>query len=134
MITFANLNGLQLWALFAITTCAVLIIGGLAVQSWKESRQGLRWDYRGASVRDTADAPIVLLVVAYLRETFVFFADICNGLVKFLRSDFLVVLGVVVLIVTFPVSFPVMGYLHRHRARKQVIAEQKRDLKARAYA
>ncbi|WP_338807241.1 hypothetical protein V8U11_10950 [Pseudomonas chlororaphis] len=114
---------------------------GLLLAAWvwmavwtphKDSIKSFRWNYRNASASDIAKAPLIALIATTFLAIPLYFKEVGRLFWGFLRQDFGVIVCSFLLVATSPVSFPVIAWVSRKQARKEVIRWKKRNLKERA--
>ncbi|MGR3967833.1 hypothetical protein FW800_25720 [Pseudomonas sp. 910_23] len=114
----------------------LLVVWGF-VGDWKscfERIKGFRWDYRSASTRDLAQAPMIALVASIFMRVPEWVGEFLVAAWRFLKDGFLVILASFALLASSPVSFPALAFYQRREARKKMLEGKKRNLKEKAYA
>jgi|GEM_PF-2255185 len=128
------MNSLQLWSFGALALIALIFVGSLIWAHFGTAIKGFRWNYRNASAVDISKAPMIALIATMFIAIPLWFKECTELIWGFLKEDFGVIVCSILLIVTFPVSFPVIAWASRKNARKEVLKWKKRYLKERAYA
>jgi fatty acid desaturase len=128
------MNPLQLWSLGAFILIALTLAGSLIWIHFGNAIKGFRWNYRNASAVDISKAPLIALIATMFIAIPLWFKECAELIWGFLKEDFGVIVCSILLIVSFPVSFPVIAWVSRKSARKEVLKWKKRDLRARVYA
>lgn len=128
------MNSLQLWSFGALALIALIFAGSLIWALWGAAIKGFRWNYRNASAVDISKAPLIALIATTFIAIPLWFKESGAAIWRFLKEDFGVIICSAFLIITCPISFPLIAWASRKNARKEVLKWKKRGLKERAYA